>query len=90
MPRGCVYGLVGENGAGKTTLIKHILGALKPQQGTVCVLGKDPVKDAVAVLADIGYLSEGRDMPGWMTVRQLLRYTAAFYPKWDAALRSHS
>ena len=85
VPRGCVYGLVGENGAGKTTLIKHILGALKPQQGTVRVFGKDPVKDAVAALADIGYLSEGRDMPGWMTIRQLLRYTAAFYPKWDPA-----
>jgi len=85
VPRGCVYGLVGENGAGKTTLIKHILGALKPQQGTVRVFGKDPVKDAVAVLADIGYLSEGRDMPSWMTIRQLLRYTAAFYPKWDPA-----
>lgn len=85
VPRGCVYGLVGENGAGKTTLIKHILGALKAKQGTVRVFGKDPVKDAVAVLADIGYLSEGRDMPGWMTIRQLLRYTAAFYPKWDPA-----
>jgi ABC-2 type transport system ATP-binding protein len=85
VPRGCVYGLVGENGAGKTTLIKHILGALKPQRGTVRVFAKDPVKDAVAVLADIGYLSEGRDMPGWMTLRQLLRYTAAFYPKWDPA-----
>ncbi len=85
VPRGCVYGLVGENGAGKTTLIKHILGAFKAKQGTVRVFGKDPVKDAVAVLADIGYLSEGRDMPGWMTIRQLLRYTAAFYPKWDPA-----
>ncbi len=83
VPRGCVYGLVGENGAGKTTLIKHILGALKAKQGTVRVFGKDPVADAVAVLADIGYLSEGRDMPGWMSIRQLLRYTAAFYPKWD-------
>ncbi len=85
VPRGCVYGLVGENGAGKTTLIKHILGALKPQQGLVRVFGKDPMHDAVAVLADIGYLSEGRDMPGWMTVRQLMRYTAAFYPRWDGA-----
>ena len=29
VPRGSVFGLVGENGAGKTTLIKHILGLLR-------------------------------------------------------------
>ena len=29
VPRGIVFGLVGENGAGKTTLIKHILGLLR-------------------------------------------------------------
>ena len=33
MPRGVVFGLVGENGAGKTTLIKHVLGLLKAQIG---------------------------------------------------------
>ena len=33
VPRGVVFGLVGENGAGKTTLIKHVLGLLKAQTG---------------------------------------------------------
>ena len=84
VPEGCVFGLVGENGAGKTTLIKHVLGALKPQQGRVRVFGKDPVGDPVGVLADVGYLSEDREMPTWMRIRELLRYIQAFYPKWDA------
>ncbi len=84
VPEGCVFGLVGENGAGKTTLIKHVLGALKPQQGSVRVFGKDPVGDPVGVLADVGYLSEDREMPTWMRIRELLRYIRAFYPKWDA------
>ncbi|MDK1021208.1 MAG: ATP-binding cassette domain-containing protein, partial [Candidatus Hydrogenedentes bacterium] len=84
VPEGCVFGLVGENGAGKTTLIKHVLGALKPQQGSVRVFGKDPVGDPVGVLADVGYLSEDREMPAWMRIRELLRYIQAFYPKWDA------
>ena len=50
VPRGTVVGLVGENGAGKTTLIKHILGLLKAQTGTVRVFGLDPVADPVGVL----------------------------------------
>ena len=84
-PRGGVYGLVGANGAGKTTLIKHIMGLLKAERGSVRVFGLDPVADPVGVLSRIGYLSEENDLPGWMTVADLIRYTRAFYPKWDDA-----
>ena len=83
MPRGAVYGLVGANGAGKTTLIKHILGLLRAQNGSVRVFGLDPVADPVAVLSRIGYLSEENDLPPWMRVDELIRYTRAFYPAWD-------
>ena len=84
VPRGCVFGLVGENGAGKTTLIRHFLGLLKAQSGSVRVFGLDPVADPVGVLGRIGYLSENRDLPAWMRVDELMRYTQAFYPRWDA------
>jgi ABC-2 type transport system ATP-binding protein len=83
MPRGGVYGLVGANGAGKTTLIKHILGLLRAESGSVRVFGLDPVADPVAVLSRIGYLSEENDVPGWMRVDELIRYSRAFYPAWD-------
>jgi len=83
MPRGAVYGLVGENGAGKTTLIKHILGLLRAESGSVRVFGLDPVADPVAVLSRVGYLSEENDVPGWMRVGELIRYSRAFYPAWD-------
>jgi len=83
MPRGAVYGLVGANGAGKTTLIKHILGLLRAESGSVRVFGLDPVADPVAVLSRIGYLSEENDLPGWMGVDELIRYSRAFYPAWD-------
>src|SRR2546426_4337191 len=85
MPRGAVYGLVGANGAGKTTLIKHILGLLRAEVGSVRVFNIDPVADPVGVLGRIGYLSEQPDLPGWMRVDELMRYTQAFYPKWDLA-----
>jgi ABC-2 type transport system ATP-binding protein len=85
VPRGIVFGLVGANGAGKTTLIKHVLGLLKAAAGSVRVFGRDPVADPVGVLGRVGYLSEENDLPGWMRVDELLRYTQAFYPRWDEA-----
>ena len=85
LSRGAVYGLLGANGAGKTTLIKHILGMLRAETGSVRVFGVDPVADPVAVLSRIGYLSEENDLPGWMRVDELIRYSRAFYPAWDDA-----
>jgi ABC-2 type transport system ATP-binding protein len=82
-PRGAVYGLVGANGAGKTTLIKHVLGLLRAQSGSVRVFGLDPVADPVGVLSRIGYLSEENDLPGWMRVDELIGYSRAFHPAWD-------
>src|SRR5712691_2774121 len=85
VPRGGVFGLIGGNGDGKTTLIKHILGMLKAQSGTVRVFGLDPVQNPVGTLGRIGYLSEDRDLPNWMRVGELMRYTQAFFPNWDEA-----
>lgn len=84
VPRGGVFGLIGGNGAGKTTVIKHILGMLKAQTGSVRVFGLDPVQNPVGTLGRIGYLSEDRDLPDWMRVGELMRYTRAFFPSWDA------
>jgi ABC-2 type transport system ATP-binding protein len=83
VPRGSVFGLVGENGAGKTTLIKHVLGLLRAEAGSVYVFGLDPVRDCVGVLSKIGYLSEENDLPGWMRVSEFLSYMRAFYANWD-------
>ncbi len=81
--RGGVFGLIGGNGAGKTTLIKHLLGMLRAETGTVRIFGLDPVQNPVGTLGRIGYLSEDRDLPDWMSVRELMRYTQSFFPTWD-------
>lgn len=82
---GRVYGLVGANGAGKTTLIKHMLGLLRCRSGSVCVFGLDPSLHPVNVLKNIGYLSEERDIPDWMTIMELMTYTQAYFANWDSA-----
>jgi len=82
---GKVYGLVGANGAGKTTLLKHLLGLLRAQSGSVRVFDRDPVRDPVGVLSRVGYLSEERELPEWMRVDELMQYTQAYHPTWDAA-----
>lgn len=83
IPAGTVLGLVGRNGAGKTTFIRHVLGLLKAQTGSVRVFGRDPVTDPAGVLSRIGYLSEDADLPAWMRVGELMAYSRAFYPSWD-------
>ena len=83
IPSGVVFGLVGTNGAGKTTLIKHAMGLLRAQTGSVAVFGLDPVSNPTAVLSRIGYLSELNELPEWMRVDELINFTRAFYPNWD-------
>jgi ABC-2 type transport system ATP-binding protein len=82
---GRVYGLVGANGAGKTTLIKHLLGLLRVKSGSVRVFGLDPIRNLVDVLSRVGYLSEDQELPEWMRIDELMRYTQAFHPNWDMA-----
>lgn len=84
IPEGGVFGLIGANGAGKTTLIKHLLGSHFAQTGSVSVFGVDPVREPVQVLSKIGYVSEDRDLPGWMRVQEIIDFTKAFYVNWDS------
>src|SRR5690606_23806172 len=79
---GRIFGLVGVNGAGKTTLIKHLIGRLRAKSGSVRVIGPDPVRQPVAVLRPVGYLTEERDVPEWMRIDDLLRYLQANSPAW--------
>jgi ABC-2 type transport system ATP-binding protein len=78
-----VFALVGPNGAGKTTAIKTLLKIHSPTSGHAQVLGVDSRSLGPAQLAQIGYVSENQQLPGWMTVGYLLSYRKAFYPEWN-------
>ena len=74
---GEIYGLLGPNGAGKTTTIKCILGLLEMQQGSITVLGDDPIESPERVKANIGYVAEEPLLYGSLTPREMLNFIAS-------------
>ncbi|MCB9565024.1 MAG: ABC transporter ATP-binding protein [Kofleriaceae bacterium] len=52
--RGTVCAILGHNGAGKTTTLRTLLGLVRPDAGTVRVLGDDPLRDGRRVRARVG------------------------------------
>ncbi len=72
--RGEIYGFLGPNGAGKTTTIRCLLDLIRPQSGSIRVLGLDPQKDSVAVRAQVGYLPGELNLEANMQVEGILRY----------------
>jgi len=69
---GAVTALLGTNGAGKTSTLEVIEGLASPSEGTVRVLGLDPVADRDAVRARMGVLLQRSGFPGDLTVREVL------------------
>lgn len=54
--RGEAFGFLGPNGAGKSTTIRHIMGFMKPESGSVTIRGLDTWKEQGKVQAYVGYL----------------------------------
>lgn len=75
LPAGRFIGLVGPNGAGKTTTLSMVTGLLRPDQGSVEVVGHDVWRDPAQVKARIGVLPEGLRLFERLSGRELLAYT---------------
>jgi ABC-2 type transport system ATP-binding protein len=84
VPRGSIFGFLGRNGAGKTTTMKILLGMTRPTSGTARVLGLDAAEQraSVVIRGRTAFVSEEKDLYGHMTVDQIVRFTARFYPHW--------
>lgn len=88
IPAGRVVGLLGQNGSGKTTLIKCLLGLLRPTSGRATLLGENAWDLSADAKARLGYVPQEVVSYPWMRVRQVIAYTAAFYPRWNEAFVS--
>lgn len=80
---GKIYALLGKNGVGKTTLIKILMGFLRPVSGRCRIFGEDSHNLSPPIRSKIGLLFEEHLAYGFMSIRQIERFYASFYPAWS-------
>lgn len=80
VPKGRILGLLGKNGTGKTTTINILSGYLKPRSGECRIFGQNIQQMDPALRRNIGLLIEGHVQYQFMTIREIEKFYAAFYP----------
>ena len=90
VPAGSFYGFLGPNGAGKSTTIKCLTGLLKPDGGTMRILGVDPLTDPVAVKRRIGVVPEDLALFDRLTGEETLMFIAQIHGIDTATARGRS
>ena len=76
-----VTAILGPNGAGKTTTVEICEGYRRPDEGTVRVLGLDPVRDARALRPKVGVMLQSGGIPTAARAGEYLRVMASFYAR---------
>ena len=84
---GEIFALVGPDGAGKTTTIRMITGVLRPDRGSVSILGLDLQKNRDEVKRHIGYLSQRFSLYGDLSVDENIDFFAEIHRIKDFARR---
>ena len=77
--KGEIFALLGPNGAGKTTTVETLEGYRTPDQGSVRVLGLDPIREAQALKPHIGVMLQQDGLYPGLTAREVLRLFAGYY-----------
>jgi ABC-2 type transport system ATP-binding protein len=77
--RSQVTAILGPNGAGKTTTVEICEGYRRPDEGTVRVLGLDPVRDGAALRPKVGVMLQSGGIPTAARAGEYLRVMARFH-----------
>jgi ABC-2 type transport system ATP-binding protein len=76
VPKGKIYGLIGPNGAGKTTLIRTLVGMINPSEGSVSVMGLDPIQDRYSLRKIVGYMPQNPSLYEDLSARENIGFFA--------------
>jgi ABC-2 type transport system ATP-binding protein len=76
-----VTAILGPNGAGKTTTVEICEGFRRPDEGTVRVLGLDPVRDGRALRPRVGVMLQSGGIPTAVRAGEYLRVMARFHAR---------
>jgi len=73
------FGLLGPNGAGKTTLISSLAGLIRPDSGTIKVLGHDVIRDFREARRLLGVVPQELVFDPFFNVRETLRIQSGYF-----------
>src|ERR1700710_1495705 len=74
--QGEVYGVLGPNGAGKTTFLRMLFGLIRPDGGSLHVLGRSWPTDGTRTLDGVGGFIESPKFYPYLTGRKNLQLLA--------------
>jgi ABC-2 type transport system ATP-binding protein len=77
--QGEIFGIVGPNGAGKTTIVESVEGLRQPDEGSIRVLGLDPIRDRAEVTERLGAQLQESRLQDRIRVGEVLDLYASFY-----------
>lgn len=81
IPKNKIFGLLGSNGAGKTTVINILTGLLRPDSGSIKILGMDNIKDIEEIRKNISLVPQTISLYENLTVYENLEFFGGLYTR---------